>query len=119
MNAADIHLLQKEGTAALVMPSKLTGMLATGRPVIATAYPGTQVADQVFGRGIPVAPGDRDALHEAVLSLAANADLRKRDGCREQVLQRFEAEMEGLFHTKRELAIPPSTQPEAHSPSPE
>lgn len=131
LNAADIHLLpQKEGTAALVMPSKLTGMLATGRPVIAIAYPGTQVADQVSGRGIHIAPGDRDALCEAVLSLAANAGLREEMGraarlfaekhlCREQILQRFEAEMAGLSQTKTELAIPSSTRLEAHSPSPE
>ncbi len=31
------------------MPSKLTGMLSSGRPVIATADPGTQVARVVAG----------------------------------------------------------------------
>ena len=45
LNAADIHLLpQRPDAADLVMPSKLTGMLASGRPVIATAAAGTQVA---------------------------------------------------------------------------
>ena len=38
LNLADIHLLpQRADVADLVMPSKLTGMLASGRPVVATA----------------------------------------------------------------------------------
>ena len=37
LNAADIHLLpQSKGAADLVMPSKLNGILSSGRPVIAT-----------------------------------------------------------------------------------
>src|SRR6185437_3568250 len=39
MNAADIHLLPQRASAAdLVMPSRLGAMLASGRPVIATAH---------------------------------------------------------------------------------
>lgn len=50
LNLADIHLLpQKSDVADLVMPSKLTGMLASGRPVLAIAAPGTQVAQVVSG----------------------------------------------------------------------
>ena len=46
LNAADVHLLpQMGGVADLVMPSKLTGILASGRPVIAMADEGTQVAE--------------------------------------------------------------------------
>ncbi len=59
LNAADIHVLpQSEGAADLVMPSKLTGMLASGRPVISTASEGTQIANVVAERGINVLPGD-------------------------------------------------------------
>lgn len=44
LKLADIHLLPQRADAAdLVMPSKLTGMLASGRPVVATAQPDTQV----------------------------------------------------------------------------
>jgi len=58
LNLASIHLLpQKEDAADLVMPSKLTGMLASGRPIIATAKPGTQVAQVVEQAGIVVEPG--------------------------------------------------------------
>src|SRR3546814_1609320 len=43
LNLADLHLLPQRADAAdLVMPSKLGGMLASGRPVIAGAHPGTQ-----------------------------------------------------------------------------
>src|SRR3990170_1399948 len=53
LGLADIHLLPQRADAAdLVMPSKLTGMLASGRPVVATASPGTQVAEVVEGCGI-------------------------------------------------------------------
>ncbi len=131
LSAADIHLLpQKEDAAALVMPSKLTGMLASGRPVIATASPGTQVAEAVSGCGINVAPGDLDALHKAVLTLAGDASLRKEMGRaarlyaqenlgREQVLRRFEAAMQGLLRSKKAIAVPAAARPEPPFPRPE
>jgi colanic acid biosynthesis glycosyl transferase WcaI len=51
LNSADIHLLPQRASAAdLVMPSRLSAMLSSGRPVIATAHPGTQVAQVVEGR---------------------------------------------------------------------
>src|SRR5450631_2609610 len=41
---ADIHLLTQNSNAAdLVLPSKLSGMLASGRPVITTCHPGTDL----------------------------------------------------------------------------
>ena len=44
LTCADVHLLPQRADAAdLVMPSKLTGMLASGRPVVATAHAGTEV----------------------------------------------------------------------------
>ena len=77
LNLADIHLLPQRADAAdLVMPSKLTGMLASGRPVLATAQPGTQLASAVRGLGIVVPPDDLDAFVAAILELAADKDLR-------------------------------------------
>ena len=77
MNAADIHLLPQRGDAAdLVMPSKLTGMLATGRPVVTCASDGTQIAHVVEGRGVVVQPGDTQGFCEAIVKLAENAGLR-------------------------------------------
>lgn len=73
MNCADVHLLPQRADAAdLVMPSKLTGMLATGRPVVAGAASGTQIADVVASRGIVVPPGDAASMADAVQKLASD-----------------------------------------------
>ena len=108
LNAADIHLLPQRADAAdLVMPSKLTGMLASGRPVVATAAAGTQVADVVSGCGIAVPAEDFDAVCAAIKLLLEDADLRRGLGHaareyavqhlgRDQVLLQFEAEIEAL-----------------------
>lgn len=81
LNLADIHLLPQRADAGdLVMPSKLTGMLASGRPVVATALPRTQLATVTQGRGLVTPPGDVDACVAAILQLAGNADLRQRLG---------------------------------------
>jgi colanic acid biosynthesis glycosyl transferase WcaI len=81
LNLADIHLLpQKADAADLVMPSKLTGMLASGRPVIATCRPDTQLAQTVTGRGIVVEPGEAAAFAAAIEQLAADPGLREQLG---------------------------------------
>jgi colanic acid biosynthesis glycosyl transferase WcaI len=131
LNAADIHLLpQKEDAADLVMPSKLTGMLASGRPIISTAAPGTQVADVVAGRGINVSPGNQEALCQAVLTFAADKAMRIEMGraarsfaeehlSREQVLRRFEMEIMRLKAESAIHAVAPPPQSEPHTQHPE
>lgn len=108
LNTADIHLLpQRPDAADLVMPSKLTGMLASGRPVIATAAAGTQVALALGHCGIAVPPLDKPALFTAVRTLAEAPEMRHSLGVaarahavehlgRERVLERFESELEAL-----------------------
>ncbi|MFB9263572.1 WcaI family glycosyltransferase [Bradyrhizobium erythrophlei] len=81
LSTADIHLLpQKAQISDLVLPSKLAGMLASGRPVIAMAAPGTGIASEVEGAGLVIPPGDARALAAAVTSLAGDANLRTRLG---------------------------------------
>lgn len=82
LNLADIHVLpQRADVADLVMPSKLTGMLASGRPVIATAQEGTQVARVVAeAGGVCVAPDDAVALAEAIGNLASRPADRQSMG---------------------------------------
>lgn len=81
LNMADVHLLPQRGDAAdLVLPSKLTGMMASGRPIITTAIPGTQLATAVSDCGLVVAPEDPTAFVEAISQLADDATLRKRMG---------------------------------------
>ncbi|WP_035384804.1 glycosyltransferase WbuB [Ferriphaselus sp. R-1] len=105
LNMADIHLLpQRADVADLVMPSKLTGMLASGRAVIATAFPDTQVAQVVGQCGLVSSPGDVDGLLRAINKLASDTSLRVTLGCRareyalahlskEAVLADFEREL--------------------------
>ncbi len=81
LNAADIHLLpQLRGAADLVMPSKLSAMLASGRPTIAAAAHGTEIASVVEGRGLVVEPESSDAFVAAIERLAADAEERLRFG---------------------------------------
>jgi colanic acid biosynthesis glycosyl transferase WcaI len=55
-------------------------MLASGRPVVATADPGTQLEAAVRGLGMVVPPGDTDAFAAAIAGLAVNRELRKAQG---------------------------------------
>lgn len=81
LNLADIHLLPQRADAEdLVMPSKLTAMLASGKPVIATARRGTQVAKVVEICGCVVMPGDLLAFKAAIVQLAATDDVRRELG---------------------------------------
>lgn len=119
LNAADIHLLpQRRGAADLVMPSKLNGILASGRPVIAMADEGTQVAQVVAGCGLVVPAEDAAALCAASMRLVESSELRSSLGLaareyavkflsKERVLRRFELDMIALL-------TPPGKTEEVH-----
>ncbi|KWF12759.1 glycosyltransferase WbuB [Burkholderia pseudomultivorans] len=108
LNLADIHVLPQRADAAdLVMPSKLTGMFASGRAVIAMASPGTELHDVVAQRGVVVPPGNPDALASAIDALAGDGGERVRLGTagrefaqavlsRDAVLRAFEAKLRAL-----------------------
>jgi len=71
LTMADLHLLpQIAGAADLVLPSKLTNMLASGRPVAATTEPGTGLYAEVDGCGAVTPPGNAAALAAAIAELA-------------------------------------------------
>lgn len=71
LTLADLHLLpQIAGAADLVLPSKLTNMLASGKPVVATTEPGTGLYSEVEGCGLCVPPADAVALAAAITALA-------------------------------------------------
>lgn len=70
MGLATIHLLpQLAGAADLVLPSKLTNMLASGRPVVATADAGTGLADEVSGCGVVTPAGEAAAFADGIVRL--------------------------------------------------
>ncbi|MFD2174855.1 WcaI family glycosyltransferase [Rhodobacter lacus] len=93
MTMADVHLLpQIAGAADLVLPSKLTNMLASGRPVLATAEPQTALGAEVSGAGLLVAPGDFIAASQALETLLDDPELRRRLGikARERALEHWD-----------------------------
>ncbi|MXP47735.1 WcaI family glycosyltransferase [Altererythrobacter luteolus] len=81
LSMADIHLLTQIASAAdLVLPSKLTNMLASGRPVIATAASGTALAEEIEGCGIAVPPGNGGAFAAAIEQLVDSPEELERLG---------------------------------------
>lgn len=72
LNMPDLHVLpQERGAADLVLPSKLGGMLASGRPILATADEGTEIADFLGSAATLTAPGDPQAVADALRTLCA------------------------------------------------
>ena len=108
--AADLHLVvQRQKAADLVMPSKLTNIMAAGRPFIATAGQGTELArvTSESRAGLVVPPEDGRALAQAVLGLAGDPGARKEMGVRarryaeafwsrERILRQWEELLRGL-----------------------
>ncbi len=81
LGLADIHLLPQRADAAdLVMPSKLTGMLSSGRAVIATAHAETELGKVVMQCGALVPPDDAKALADRIEWLAGQPELRREMG---------------------------------------
>ena len=83
LGMADIHLLPQSPDAAdLVLPSKLCGMLASGRPVIATCRPDTEISEIVSECGLVVTPENGAELARAITGLADNPQVRAALGQR-------------------------------------
>ena len=81
LGLADIHLLPQSPEAAdLVLPSKLSGMLASGRAIIATCLANTEIANVVAQCGLVVAPEDSDALAKAIEQLLDDNEARLHFG---------------------------------------
>ena len=112
LELATIHLLtQVDAAADLVLPSKLTNMLLSGRPVIATTLPGTGLYDEVEGCGLAIPPGDADALAAAIIRLADDPALAATLGAaartraaqrwsREAILGSFERHLSALVSVR-------------------
>lgn len=112
LGLADIHLLpQKADAADLVMPSKLTGMLASGKCVIATATKDTELGSVITkdaNCGLIVEPENGQALAEAIIQLSKDEDNRKIYGqngrsyaenklSKHQILKNFEKNLIDLI----------------------
>jgi colanic acid biosynthesis glycosyl transferase WcaI len=108
LNMANIHLLpQRSGAEDLVMPSKLTGMLASGRPVVATANKGTQIAEVLPDCGVVAEPDNIEQFSDAILQLSRDAgrclamgkqarEYALKHWAKENVMQEFDRQLKGL-----------------------
>lgn len=103
LGLASVHLLPQIGGAAdLVLPSKLTNMLASGRPIIATALEGTGLANEVEGCGVITPPGDGMAFAAAIDDLLDREDERGRlsaEARSRAVASWSQARILGQFHS--------------------
>lgn len=86
LNMADYHMiLQKANASDLVMPSKLTTILAVGGVCIITSSPGTSLYNLVkeYNVGYIVEPGNHQLLSGLISGLTLDADFdQKRENSR-------------------------------------
>jgi colanic acid biosynthesis glycosyl transferase WcaI len=101
---ADIHLLPQSPDAAdLVLPSKLGGMLASGRPVIATCRAGTEIGEIVAQCGLVVGPENSMQLAQAITALADDPETRKLLGRRARTFAENNFERNAVLSTAFEI----------------
>ena len=80
---ADVHLISmRPEMTGIVVPGKLYGVMAAGRPAIFVGPEHCESADTIrdAGCGITVTPGDTDGLVAALLHLASDPSLARRMG---------------------------------------
>ena len=108
--SADIHLvIQKREASGLVMPSKTTNILASGRPMLATADPGTALHSLVkdSGAGFIAEPDDAQALARGLMETSSDPNRLEEAGGnarrfavrelnKDKLLERFEALLYGI-----------------------
>lgn len=83
--AADAFLVSlKAGLEGYIVPSKVYGVLAAGRPYVAAVDPSSEVATiaRDHGCGVLAAPGDPEALAGAIVSLADDPSATRAMGQR-------------------------------------
>ncbi len=100
LGMADIHLLPQSPDAAdLALPSKLSGMLASGRPVIATCRQGTEISEIVAKCGMVVAPENGAELARAIAKLADDPESRALLGGRARRFAEDNLERDAVLNT--------------------
>jgi lipopolysaccharide/colanic/teichoic acid biosynthesis glycosyltransferase len=83
--AADVFVVSlKRGLAGVIVPSKLAGILAAGRPYVAAVEEGCEVTlvTRRHECGLVVEPDDPEDLARKILSLYQNPELAERMGAR-------------------------------------
>lgn len=85
----DVHWISlPPKVEGLIFPSKLYGVIAAGRPVIAMAAPEGEIANLVRQHdcGFAIAPGDSDSLCRTILLLVDDIQTCKQMGTRARAM---------------------------------
>ncbi len=112
LSAADLHLAVMDGAAeGLMVPSKLSGALAVGRPCLFLGPPGSEAARRLEGCGAVLDPGDGPGLADIIRAYAADPARCAAEGARAALIAaswtadaaalRVAALAEGLLRRKR------------------
>jgi len=105
LNLADIHLLpQKPDVQDQVMPSKLLGMMASGKAILATAFSNTQLHAVVGEVGLVSAPGSNEAFVKNIAMLSEDKALRETLGKKARLYAELNFSKEAVL-SKYELAL--------------
>ena len=83
LSAADVHWISlRPEVEGLIVPSKIYGIAAAGRPVIAICAKDGEIAQMVQQHqcGVVVEPGDTDALVAAIIHLSTDSESRSAMG---------------------------------------
>jgi colanic acid biosynthesis glycosyl transferase WcaI len=106
LGAADLHVVGlRRGLEGLIVPSKLYGIMAAGKPFVGAVAPGSEVALvlQETDCGVRVDPGDPRALAEAIATMR-RATERLADMGR-NARQRFERDFDRVVATDAYLRL--------------
>jgi colanic acid biosynthesis glycosyl transferase WcaI len=129
LNLADIHLVPQRAAAEdLALPSKLGAILASGRPVVATARSGSDIARFAGSGGLVVPPADVVAFESAIRRLLDDPELRRELGAagracalanweRESVMRRTFAQFPAFAEFAEFAKSPGPARAEQMSPS--
>jgi colanic acid biosynthesis glycosyl transferase WcaI len=113
LGAADVHLVSlKRGLAGYIVPSKVYGIMAAGKPFIAAVEKGSEPAMIVeeHGCGVLIEPGDPVALADAVVRMAGEPleemgrrgrEAFERAYDRPIATAAYRELLEGLLHARR------------------
>ena len=98
LNLADVHLLpQKASAADLVLPSKLMGILASGKCLVASSPAGSELGNIAEQAGIRVEPEDGAGFGRAIRKLVNDGQLRHQLGSRGRQIAEQYYGLEGIL----------------------
>ena len=92
LSVPDVHWISlRPQVEGLMVPNKVYGIAAAGRPIIAICAKHGEIAEMVeqYHCGVAVEPGNADALVNAILQLSKDAALRADMGPQSRAM--FEA----------------------------